>query len=282
MNIRSSGIFGDERSHGGLFRPTNGTVANGVAPVNPTAPGDIISRAEVFGYFFDFTDETNELDLTNQWEAVDVGTMTLNPSTFIVIGGHGGILRLDSDATDGDGNWISLTLDQSLGYGVTPAAGRVITFEARVTHADWDTEHYFIGLIEDVGGSAGLDTNGDMLAGVEYVGFHYNDDDDTPTQAGIPRLILAGGNNTEVTTAPVDRNGQTVSIGAGTDSTFRRFGVRIIGTTGIEWYVDDKLVGVATAASAFTAPLYPGFGSVMNEATGDEMDIDYVLVTATR
>lgn len=254
----SGPILGDYRSRGGLL---------------DGFPVEFSSKATASVYFNDFLTASQDLDLTTEWDENDVGTQTLDPTTFIRDGVANGVLRLDSDATDGDGISLQLSISANKGQAVVPTAGRTIAFEARVTHEDWDAHHWFVGLAEDTGATAVVDANGDMVATTEYVGFHHNDDDDAD---GIPRLIAAGGNNTEVTTTP------SSGIRTGTNNTFRTLGLRIVGTTRIYWYIDGREVGSAALASAFTGNLYVSFGNVMNAASGDALDIDYVFSGQTR
>lgn len=276
-DIRSNGIFGDKSSGGGLHRGLYRSVSsgNGVNVKEVGTPLSLLSETEVHYYWNDFKDTTNDFELTNYWEAGDVGTVTLNPSTYLIAHSGKGALELKADTTDGDGNGVSRTVSaNALLQGFTPTANKVITYECYVASSGWDANHWFVGLYEDVAGSNScVDTNGDMLASKEFCGFHYNDDDDT---SGTATLLAAGANNTEVTTT------QTNSISAGVDDTFRRFGFRINGTTGIEWYVDGTFVGSATLASAYTAPLYVVFASVNNSSADDTFQIDWVLVSQTR
>ncbi|MCP4113849.1 MAG: hypothetical protein GY737_00310 [Desulfobacteraceae bacterium] len=280
-NIRNDGIYASEKASGGLYRGafSIGTTAGteGVRTTKHAVPLHLLSSTSHISYFNDFLDGTTDLDLTS-WEPIDVGTVTADPSTFIRAGVKGGVLRLIGDGGAVDGNWISHTGDDGLGNSVVPTANDVIVFEARVTHSDWDAHHWFVGLIEDVGATAGMDINGD-IADLEFVGFHHNDDDDAD---GIPRLVFSGGNTAEDFVAPQDRFANTITLTAGTDDTYRRFGIRIEGTSSIEFYIDGVYVGGETIGSAFTAPLYIGFGSTENASVADTLDIDWVFTSQTR
>ena len=249
-------------------------------------PADVLAHREESVYFNDFLNADRHLNLTTEWEAVDVGTVTVDPSTFIRAGVANGVLRMIADATDGDGNSLQATFPTGgvEGNALVPLAAsdpdpaRSIVFEVKVTHSDWDDNHWFFGIMEDAAGTAVLDTNGDMAGSLEYLGFHHNGDDDGD---GIPRLVLAGGNNTPETAA-AGTGSSSSAIAAPTDASSRRFGVRLTGTDGCEWFVDGKRVARATAASAFTAPLYIAFGAVNNGAVADTVDIDWVLASQTR
>jgi hypothetical protein len=223
-------------------------------------------------YFNDFLRAAADLDLTNDWTAVDVGTVTINPSTVAVDAIAGGVITMVADGDGGEGNSLQLSGGSFGTAGVTPVAGKTITFEARFAAQTQASLDWFIGLMEE-SASACVDTNGDMLASVEYVGFHHNTDDDGD---GIPVLVLAGGNNTEVTTTP------TTTPDAGTDATYRTVGFTLEGTDTITWYVDGAVVGTATAASAFTAPLYITLGQVEGAAASNYLRVDYVLLAVER
>jgi len=254
-------IFGSDRAGGGLL--------DGV-------PAEVLANREESIYFNDFLNAQKDLNLTTEWEAVDVGTVTVNPSTFIQSGVAHGVLRLIADATDGDGNCLQTTFPTGgvEGNALVPLANRTICAEFKVTHSDWSANHWFLGIMEDAATNALLDTNGDMAGSLEYLGFHHNGDDDGDA---IPKLVLAGGNNTEVTTSASVR-----SISAFTDATYVRLGVKLTGTTVCDWYVDGVRRGGATAASAFTAPLYVAIGAVNNGAVADTMDLDWVWTSQTR
>ena len=291
-DIRNTGIFADTSSGGGLFRGylrTDTTTDVASVARNTKVPGvpiGLVALREGTGYFNDFRDETNEVNLSNLYEALDVGTQTVNPSVFAMDGEGNGVMRLTSDATDGDGNSVSRNQVTQLPMCIAPVAGRVCVFETRVRCSSWDTIHWFAGILESTGSTILITANGDMISGLEYVGFHYNDDDDT---AGVPTLVAAGANNTEVTTTPVDRQGVATTISALTDDQWYRFGIRIEGTDNIEWYIDDELVGAAVLASPFTGNtgagavgLYTSWGSVMNSAATVTFDVDYELTWQSR
>lgn len=240
--------------------------------------GAINSRGDFVVYWNDFQNDANDLDLTNIWEAVDVGTVTLDPSTFVNAGDGNGVLRMSADnSADAEGNCLTTTATASLlANCVTPRTDHVILFEARVTCSDWDVMHWFVGLFQDPTTTALMDTNGDLMAARQYLGFHYNDDDDV---AGIPALLAAGGNDTAVTTTA------SATIAAGTDATYRNLGLRINGTTGIEWYIDAELVGSATLASAYDGTdLFIAFAEVSNTTANpaETFDVDYVWTAQTR
>lgn len=225
-----------------------------------------------FNDFFSEADFTLVAGSVVDWTATDVGTVSADPSTFIVDDTANGILRLVADATDGDGNSVQFTGANGAGEFWSPAASRLLAFEARVAHSDWDAQHWFIGMAETAAPS--LDGSGDLQAD-HYVGFHHNADDDAD---GIPRLVAAGTNGTDITETP----GTTPS--AGVDDAYRRFGFRVYGLDSIEWFIDGVSIHKATLASAWgtTENLCITFDSIMQAAVADTMDIDWVAVAGTR
>lgn len=238
-------------------------------------PMDAINARYSFSYFNDFLSEADFSLVTGSvtdWTATDVGTVTVDPSTFIRDDIGLGILRLIADATDGDGNSLQYTGANGAGEFWAPAAGRLLGFEARVTHSDWSAHHWFIGLAETA--APNLDANGDIQAD-HYVGFHHNADDDAD---GVPRLVAAGTNGTDITETP----GTTPA--ARTDDQYYRFGIRVYGLDAIEWYLDGEFVHRATLASAWAAGenLCITFDAINGTGTADTMDIDWVAVAGTR
>ena len=245
-------------------------------------PGDSSQETDdSMVYFNDFTncfsataESGGDLDITGgtQWVPNDVGTLTADPSTYCVDAAPLGILRMIGDATDDEGNSLMLDASTTGGYAFLPAADRTITAEFRCTDSDWDAQHWFLGLFETIATEM-LVTNGALEASKEFIGFHYTDGTDT---AGVPTLMYAGGNNTNVEATSV------AAITALTDATYYRFKVKITDTDKVSFYIDDVLVGKATGASAYTAPMYISIGAINNEAGADTFDCDYVRATQTR
>jgi hypothetical protein len=250
-------VYGDFLSQGGLF-------ANGIVQNASDAAGNYL-------YVNDFL-KAADLDLTNDWTATDVGVMTLDPSVFIATDVAGGVLRIDSDATDGDGNHLQYTAANGGGEFILPAASQVHAALFRCTHEDWDANHWFFGISET--SATFMDADGDIAASLELAGFFHNADDHGD---GVPRLYAAGGNNTKVTTTAGER-----AITAFTDSTYVELGIRIVGTDRVEWYVDGALRGKAQLASAFTSNMCITLASVMNTATGDAVDTDLIVAAGNR
>lgn len=258
MSYQHDGVvYGDYSSQGGLF-------ADGIVQNASDAVGNYFYRNDFL--------RAADLDLTNDWTATDVGTMTLDPSVFIATDVAGGVLRLDSDATDGDGNHLQYTGAGGAGEFVLPAASITHGLLYRCTHEDWDANHWFFGVSET--SATFMDADGDLAASLEFAGFHHNADDDGD---GIPRLVAAGGNNTEVAVSANKRG-----ISAFTDGTYVDLGLRIVGTTRLEFYVNGALRGETTLASAFTSNMCITLASVMNTATGDAMDTDLIVAAGQR
>lgn len=255
MRQQGGYLYGDYLSEAGLF-------------AHPL----LQKAADPFGgmvYINDFL-RASDLDLTNDWTETDVGTMTLDPSTFIVTDEINGVLALDSDATDGDGIHLQLTGAGGPGEFLLPAAGRVIGVQFRITHEDWDAQHWFVGLAET--SATLMDADGDLTADT-LVGFHHNADDDAD---GIPRLVNEGVDGSQLTQAA------SRVIAAGVDDTYRTMGIRLVGTTGVEWWVDGIKVGEKTMASAFDDNLCISLANVMQAASGDQLRTDLIVAAATR
>jgi hypothetical protein len=221
-------------------------------------------------YFNDFLDSTVNYDATNKWTKVDVGSVTAQPSVLDAT--ENGVLRLIGDAADNEGHSLLLGEGTAKGWAFTPEAGRTIYVEFLVAHSDWSDQDWFIGLFEDTA-SAIIAATGALTGSLEYAGFHYDHDEDA---SGIPVLTLAGTNNTQVETA------LSTAIAAPTDAAYYELGIRITGTSGVSWFVNDVLVGSATAASVFSAPLYIGVAEVNGSATANTLDVDYIRASQTR
>ena len=270
-DIRSSGIFADRKSAGGLYR---GSYIDNVKI--PGIPIEYVSSQEMAVSHIDFLTNT-DFSLGNVWDLADIGTQTQTDDLIPVVGVPGGAARLTSDQTDGDGLSIALAKPNSLGNSLIPSADNVCTFKARVRASDWSGAliHWYVGILEVAVGDPVLDTNGDFTNtnATQIAGFHFNADDDVP---GIPRLVYAGDNNTPITVTP-DR-----PIAACVDDEFRTLGIRIEGTDKIEFYVDDVLVGGDVLASPFSDALAVTWCYVLNNNAGGTFDMDYFTTSQRR
>lgn len=271
-SIESRGIFADTKSAGGLYRGTEtvtADTANGPNRRNkiPGAPIENVSQREWTSRFTDFTVATDQSEMVT----TDIGSVTTETIEFGAAGGRVGLWTHDT-ANEGFGS-----IQQAL-WGFTAVAGRTIVFEASVSNADWTESDWFIGFGE-------VDTTFMSLAGAlaangadNFVGFTSLDTSATVTlsSAGI---ALANRQDTTLGEG-VDYNNSTVSQTL-TDATFHQFGIRIEGTTGIEFYVDGKLVHVRTSDDAFAEIMVPTFTMLAGGAE-NAFNIDWFNMAATR
>ena len=272
-SINSSGIFADKKSGGGLFRGTTDFNSDNPNLVVPGTPIDLVSRRDVMVFWEDF----HRIGASDDWAATEIGTCD---NAAIVNNQPNGIYRATHDtANEGFGSIQPINAGAS-GSFLTPAADRVIVFEARVSITDVSNGDWFIGL--GTGDTTFLSLAGALLAtgGDNHAGFHH-----LVADAGVPTLSAAGGGLANVENieygAGTSPTGSTLSVPTLTDATFHKYGVRIEGTTRIEFYVDDRLVGIQELDNALAAVMTPTFSNIAN-GTEQAMDIDYVLCTQTR
>jgi hypothetical protein len=234
---------------------------------------ELINRRNYTTYFNDFIEiadfgaAVTGSGTAGDWTVTAIGTMTVGTAA-ITGDSESGLLTLTPDATDNEGYHIQMTAADSAGELWTPATGRVISFEAYVTAGDWDGQDYFIGLAET---SATLVGATGALTCDNLVGFHH-----LIADVGLIQCVHTGtadANETRVGTAnPV----------IFTDSALHRFGVRVINTNRVEWFVDGQLVRRATMTVPFDDKMCISFGNVGSNAATDILAIDYVTVSQTR
>lgn len=261
-------VYGDFLSQGGLF-------ANSIVQHASDVVGNYLYVCD----FLKWTDWNSILtdETVGDWTQTDVGTQTVNPNVFIDHDNAGGILRLDSDATDGDGVHLQYTAGAST--DARPGGGAFLAPAANITHSwlfrcRWEgagatDHHWFLGFGET--SATFMDADGD-IADVEFFGFHHNADDDGD---GIPRLIYSGGDTVETAQTANDR-----SISAVAADTWVDLGCRLVGTDRIEWYVNGALRGHAQISSAFTANMCISIGAVMQGVVADTQALDIDLIVA--
>lgn len=269
-------VHGDFLSQGGLFADGIIQHASDVAE-NYLYVCDFLKWSD-FNSIVVLTDETLSL---GDWTETDVGTQTLNPNVFLQADQPGGLLRLDSDATDGDGTHLQYTAGAST--MARPGGGEFLAPAAGITHAwlyrcRWEgvgatDHHWFLGFAET--SATIMDADGD-IADVEFFGFHHNADDDGD---GIPRLIFSGGDTVETAQTPDER-----AISAVGSDTWIDLGCRLIGTDRLEWYVNGSLRGAATVASAFTGNMCLTMAAVQQGTTAatQALDIDLIVAAGQR
>jgi hypothetical protein len=271
-DLKSSGIYADTRSGGGAFRSAAKTTTNtggtGFVEPAPGVPMDIISHRDVAVYWTDFFETADATAFT----ATEIGTAD---DAAVVAAEPNGVYRASHD-TANEG-WGSIQQAQSA--LMTAAAGRIITFEARVSITDVSDGDWYIGIGEV--DTTFLSNAGAILAngGDNHIGFHH-----IVADAGVPTLSSAGVAVANVQSTQlgsgVDHNGSTVSFTL-SDATFHKYAIRLVGLDLIEFYIDDKLVHVRTSDDDFAEPMAITFANVAN-GTEQAMDIDYVFASSTR
>lgn len=270
-------LLGSDRAQGGLCEEIS---------------VDLMSRRNRWGYFFDFirSDDFTAADWTATIIAANggVGLQSLN----------GGVLRITSGAVDNDGEG-SVQLDF-----VAPAipstadtpdglSNRIIAFGARAAISNWSTSTWYIGM-------GAVDTTFVLatsliaaVGGDNCVGFHHTAE--AVTQGGI--VSPAGGEGNDVRlvsagTAVANMQGTLLSAAqvpravpadAAVDGVMHEFGVRIIGTNVVEYYLNGTLrhrrqMNVAFAAVGQTIT----FANTCTGGADNSMDIDYVWFAGTR
>lgn len=273
-DLRSSGAFADKNSGGGLFRGNYIASSGNPNTKTPGVPIDIVSQRDWSIFRQDFQ-RVEEID---DWVGTEIGTS----GTFaITAGAPNGILNLSSTtANEGYGSFqFSSSGVANQGAFITAAANRIVCYEVRVAIDDVDDADWFIGIGE-------VDTTFISLAGAllangadNHVGFHH-----LIADSGVPTLsssgtALANVDSTQLGSG-INRFGSTVSFTIA-DTTFHKYGIRIVGTAGIEFYIDDILVHVRTSGTVFDTAMTPTFCMIANGSAVD-MDIDYVMVATTR
>lgn len=235
------------------------------------APPELMQPSVWSVYHNDFLTAA-DFDTTNDWS-----------ETAILLGAGGvaapalaadaalGVLRFTPEAAANSGSQAQLNSGSATQL-VTPAAGRTIIFEARVSVATPQIQDFVIGLSETqaVDGTAGVIDGNGAWVDADCVVFYCNDAD-----VGIPVAAYEDptvGNLVEV---------GTVSAAAITNATYYRFGIKIIGQDYLEWYVDGVRQQTVTAANALTNPLCVTLTNV-GDAAAETMDVDYITVAQTR
>lgn len=268
-------------------------------------PIDILSRTQRSGYFVDFiepsTDSTSGIMSSTAITAVTTSAVQTSATGQLA---SNGVYRI-ANTVDAQGcgslqavgTAANFAPAQNMLGGINAvmldgSTTSVTSFGARVRIANYDISDWFIGL-------AGIDTTLLLATGLlattgfdNGVGFHHMNH--TGPQGGLSgsdgnavRFVQAGQgianyvatlNTSSSATVPI-----TLPADAAVDNVWFEFGIRLIGTTKCEWYINRTLRHKATLANAFAASsgLVPSFGFVTN-GTVNNMDIDYFWVSQTR
>jgi hypothetical protein len=274
-DIRSSGIFADSKSGGGAFQGSKTAQTTQVPRTyTPGAPIDAISHREVGVVFHDFVSLD---DIANYVVTNDTSGTALTEA-----GSVNGAMILVADTVNQGLVAVQHTASTGARAHLTAAANRIICFEARVSMELPSQNDWFIGIGEIDSGPDFMAVTGAILAnGADnHIGFHH-----IVANAGVPVLSSAGVAfaNVQPTSlgSGVDYLGNTISVDAIADATTYKFGFRLVGTTAIEFYLDDELVHVRTSDDAFAEPMTPTI-CLIGGAADSDMTVDYIMTTQTR
>jgi hypothetical protein len=249
-------------------------------------PVDILSRTQRFAYFVDFV----EPDTDSTAGMMNVTTI-VSGTGAVVANSVNGIFRLSNTAVNegiGSAQAVSsagVSFAPSQGY-LTPSTtdaldgspNRMISFGARVSVSDYSNCDWYVGL----GGQDGtfMDATGVLLTtgGDNEVGFHH-----LVATANDTRLISAGAGvaNQQVTLLSNAQVPRAIPADAAVDGVMFEYGIRIIGTQDVEYYINRTLRHRRRMANALASTLVPTFCMISN-AAAITMDIDYFWTCQTR
>jgi hypothetical protein len=238
---------------------------------NAAARKAAFNISDTFGIDYDFETATYAKDLALLNESDPVGTFSVvaDRGEFLVTlidgggdageiinvadAGHGGILTVTTNDADNDA--VSAQLN---GEMFAPAAGRKIMFTTRLKIADVSITDWAIGL-------AVADT--DILGGVaDSIMFR------CPDSTGDIDYVVEK-SSTE-TTADTLKN---IS-----DATYVKLGFQVVGTTRVEFYVDDAVVANVTTNIPDDVTLSPFFTFRNSSAAVTTASIDYIKCVSDR
>jgi len=248
-------ILGNADSGGGLWKD---------------APIELVNRFSNQYYFNDFAslgdfDYAQNLD----WDVSAIGTVTATPDITLTDGLS--LLDIEGDLA-AEGHVIQLE-----GESWMPAADRVITFEALVGQTDGNDMDFFVGIGETLDTFMGTDgTIG--AAAVGYAGFHLLGSD----ADGIVDCVAEGGSGGATIFGAANSTALTDStITSGLMVGFHRYGVRITGTSQVEFFFDGRFVQGGSVAAVFDDALTITLCAVSG-AANDSLYVDYVALNQTR
>lgn len=268
----SAPLLGDDKAGGGLYEEV---------------PADILSRTHRSSIYYDFLDG-QEFTTTINW--------TLTPLTAGTVAaaatGTNGQLLLNCLAVDAQGigsfqNNVS-AYTPSLADSTDGLASRVISAAARFSHSDFSVSNWFFGLA--AADTTLMGTTGTLLTvgGDNCVGWHHVVD--AVAQGGITgpdgndvRMVSAGTAvaNYQATLLSAAQVPLAAPANASIDGVMVEYGIKIIGTQGVEFYRNGILRHRRQMAVALTGPLTLSFGAVSN-GTDENWLVDYVWASASR
>jgi len=263
-NSRSSGIFGDRKSGGGLFA--------GV-------PLDIVSKREGCYQMWDFL-TVGEIAA---FSATDVGTAVAETLT-IRFDGKYGVLDLDAGTSANTGSSVTTAVANDAGEFVVPTAAVAATssaaaipaseivYETRISFDNVDGYDWFVGLGDR--NVPILTAAGAITTLQDWAGFHHQ-----LSNPGVYNLTVNAANGTAQTTAITAANKNANKTLA--DSTYVKLGIRITGTQGVEFFIDDTLVHAVTTTAGYAQGLQPHLAVVSN-GSATQVDTDYIILGQNR
>lgn len=273
MDIRSSGIFADTSTAGGLFR---GTYLAATKTKIPGLPVDAVSNREWQVQFEDWSGIATAVTYfaPNPWTVTNIGTVTSEP-LLMQDGGHT-LLNIAGDLVN-EGHSVQLANEN-----LWPLEGRVCVFEARIGATDWSDVDFFVGVSEFDANILGV--NGTLATDrANCAGFHNL----ASAADGLIDVTFTGGSGTDrvegqaITTIFTDS-----TVTAGGTVNFHNFGIRIEDTDKLEFYVDDVLVQSALMtddSEAFDDAICPILAAVSGAGGAtDFLYCDYVMSAQTR
>ena len=228
-------------------------------------PIEAVGKQTASLFHQDFHNSFDEDD----WVVTDITSGTAD----IIQDVANGIYRLTATTANQGLGSVQWTNADAASEGIaTPLADRVIAMEARVACNDWSDCDWYVGLGET--DTTFLSNAGAILAngGDNHIGFTHR-----ATGDGTPIATFAG-------TAVANVENPTVSAGttALTDDAYYRFGVRIVNTDEVRFYINGApITAWTTMGTAFDGGMTLTFGMIAN-GSAITLDVDYVTVAATR
>jgi len=260
----------------------------GAADLYEDVPVDILSRSQRLGYFQDFI----ELGSGSAAAAGHFNVQVIVSGTADVAANvPNGIFRLAATAVN-EGVGSAQTagsaavafapaqayLTASVADALDRSLNRLIAFGVRASVSDFSNCDWFLGL----GGQDGtfMDATGVLLTtgGDNHVGFHH-----LLADGNDVRLSSAGAGvaNTQATLLSAAQVPRAVPNDAAVDGVMFEYGIRIVGTQDVEFYINRTLRHRRRMANALASTLLPTFTLIAN-AAAITYDIDYYWVSQTR
>jgi hypothetical protein len=264
-------------------------------------PIDILSRTQRCGFFQDFVETASGGVTTGMWLSQPVVALT---SSGVVLDTVNGLYRIVNGAVDAQGEGgvqmvgtsapfapARAFLTPSLTAAVDGNLHRIISFGAMVSISNYDISDFFIGLM-------GVDTTPMAATGLltttgfdNGVGFHHlvhantqgglTGPDGNAVRYASAGTAVANYQGTLSTSSTATGGAQALPADAAVDGIFIEYGIRIIGTSQVEFYMNRALRHRRTMSAVLASTLVPTFCFISNGTT-NTMNIDYVWASQTR